>query len=427
VSQSDQVFRPVSAAGGADQPSAGTGTEDSILPKVITSPAAETAVHDAKGSSPQHGEASISPSGSSGSPVDEAATVRQSAPGTASVPASGSPGVVGPSAGTRPASTPGSSESGKPSGSAAGSSPATQPQQVLKSAQPAQQPPQTGPPPRAGQEAPKTSPAPAGAGWAVSDRAGQSPAAAPTEQQSIFSSAPEATVRTPQPAARPVPSREPAPVTPRSTALPINGMAAPSRPPATQAQPTSRPGIPPAPAVGQVPFRPSSAPAAVPPAPVQPGSALPPLPVDAPAHPQPMQPQSQFADPEEARQQVSSSGPRKVKLTVARIDPWSAMKMSFLLSVAFGIATVVAGMVIWEVLNAMGVFAQLNSQLRDIAGPTSKFDLSQYVGIGRVISLATFVAVVNVVVTMALATLGAVLYNIAGSLVGGLNLTLSDD
>jgi hypothetical protein len=37
------------------------------------------------------------------------------------------------------------------------------------------------------------------------------------------------------------------------------------------------------------------------------------------------------------------------------------------------------------------------------------------------------VAVVNVVITMALATLGAVLYNIAGSLVGGLNLTLSDD
>jgi hypothetical protein len=142
-----------------------------------------------------------------------------------------------------------------------------------------------------------------------------------------------------------------------------------------------------------------------------------------------IQPQPQVLQPESQRPApaTSSSGPRKVKLTVARIDPWSAMKMSFLLSVAFGIATVVAGVVIWEVLNAMGVFTQLNSQLRDIAGPTSKFDLGQYVGLGRVISLATFVAVVNVVVTMALATLGAVLYNIAGSLVGGLNLTLSDD
>jgi hypothetical protein len=116
-----------------------------------------------------------------------------------------------------------------------------------------------------------------------------------------------------------------------------------------------------------------------------------------------------------------------VRLTVARIDPWSAMKLSFLLSVAFAIATVVASVVIWEVLNAMGVWDSLNGQLRDIAGPTSKFNLNDYVGLGRVMSIATLVAVVNVLVTMALATLGAVLYNIAASLVGGVNLTLSDD
>jgi hypothetical protein len=122
-----------------------------------------------------------------------------------------------------------------------------------------------------------------------------------------------------------------------------------------------------------------------------------------------------------------SSGPRKVRLTVARIDPWSAMKLSFLLSVAFAIATVVASVVVWQVLNAMGVWDSLNTQVRDIAGKSSKFDLNDYVGLGRVVSISTLVAVVNVLVTMALATLGAVLYNIAASLVGGVNLTLSDD
>jgi len=123
----------------------------------------------------------------------------------------------------------------------------------------------------------------------------------------------------------------------------------------------------------------------------------------------------------------ASGGPRKVRLTVARVDPWSAMKLSFLLSVAFAIATVVASVVIWEVLNAMGVWDSLNTQVRDIAGKTSKFNFMEYVGLGRVVSVATLVAVVNVLVTMALATLGAVLYNIAASLVGGVNLTLSDD
>lgn len=124
---------------------------------------------------------------------------------------------------------------------------------------------------------------------------------------------------------------------------------------------------------------------------------------------------------------AEADGPRKVKLTIARIDPWSAMKLSFLLSVAFAIATVVASVVLWEVLATMGVFDSLNTQLRDIAGPTSKFNLSDYIGLGRVVAIATVVSLVNVVVTMALATLGAVLYNLAGSLVGGLNVTLSDD
>ena len=224
--------------------------------------------------------------------------------------------------------------------------------------------------------------------------------------------------------------------------MPSNGAGArpTATPPAPPASMPPRPVIPPAPPVSsglprgpQLPARPAVPPSSVPssvpqaavpmppPAASRPAPAAPPpRPVEAPATPQ----------PEPARSGVpatSSSGPRKVKLTVARIDPWSAMKMSFLLSVACGIATVVAAFGVGEMLNAMGVFSELNAQLRDLAGKNSKFDLGQYVGLGRVISLATLVAVVNVVLTMALATLGAVLYNIAGSLVGGLNLTLSDD
>jgi len=168
--------------------------------------------------------------------------------------------------------------------------------------------------------------------------------------------------------------------------------------------------------------------------PIQP-SPLPP----APSSQRPPEPQRppEFQRPPELQRPAPSGGaepsgapapgPRKVRLTVARIDPWSAMKLSFLLAVAFAIATVVAAVVIWEVLNAMGVWDSLSNQARDIAGKTSEFNLMDYVGLGRVVSIATLVAVVNVLVSMALATLGAVLYNIAASLVGGVNLTLSDD
>jgi transmembrane protein DUF3566 len=144
--------------------------------------------------------------------------------------------------------------------------------------------------------------------------------------------------------------------------------------------------------------------------------------------PSPIPPSSRAPEPARPADGAVATGPRKVRLTVARVDPWSVLKLSFLLSVAFAIATVVASIVIWEVLNAMGVWDSLNTQLRDLSGKSnSSFNLNDYVGLGRVVSITTLVAVVNVVVSMALATLGAVLYNIAASLVGGVNLTLSDD
>jgi hypothetical protein len=123
----------------------------------------------------------------------------------------------------------------------------------------------------------------------------------------------------------------------------------------------------------------------------------------------------------------AGAGPRKVRLTLARLDPWSVLKLSFLLSVALGLGLVAASVVLWQVLNAMGVFSSLNDTLRQIGGEQTEFDIYEYVGLGRVVSLSTFIAVINVVIIMALSTLGAVLYNLASSLVGGLQVTLSDD
>ncbi len=121
------------------------------------------------------------------------------------------------------------------------------------------------------------------------------------------------------------------------------------------------------------------------------------------------------------------TGPRTVRLTLARVDPWSVLKLSFLLSVALGIGLVTGTVVLWSVIDSMGVLDELNKVLRDIGGSNSTFSIYDYVGLGRVVSLSTFIGVINVVIIMALSTLGAFLYNIASSLVGGLHVTLSDD
>ncbi|MYM20971.1 DUF3566 domain-containing protein [Brevibacterium sp. 5221] len=124
---------------------------------------------------------------------------------------------------------------------------------------------------------------------------------------------------------------------------------------------------------------------------------------------------------------AKKKGPRTVKLTVSKIDPWSVMKMTFLLSVAIGIATVIAALVLWLVLQATGTLQNLQSTLGEIAGTESADQLLSLFGLGRILSFAIILAVVNIVLMTALSTLFALLYNIGASIVGGFHLTLSDD
>lgn len=121
-----------------------------------------------------------------------------------------------------------------------------------------------------------------------------------------------------------------------------------------------------------------------------------------------------------------AAAPRRVRLVVSRVDPWSALKMSFLLSVAAGIILVVAIAVLWLVLSAMGVFSTANELISGLS-QSDEFDLLDYISFTRVVSLATIVSVLNVVLITAIGTIFALLYNTAARLVGGLTVTLTDD
>ena len=105
------------------------------------------------------------------------------------------------------------------------------------------------------------------------------------------------------------------------------------------------------------------------------------------------------------------------------------MKVGFLVSVAMGIAFVVMTAVVWMLMGAMGVFDSINELAGQIIGEGSgqDFDIMDFLGFGRVLSLSVIIAVIDVVLMTAIATLGAFLYNVVASLVGGINMTLTDD
>jgi len=121
-----------------------------------------------------------------------------------------------------------------------------------------------------------------------------------------------------------------------------------------------------------------------------------------------------------------SSGIRKARMTISRIDPWSALKISFLLSIGLGVMIVIATVILWNVLDAMHVFASIEELLNTL-GSEAFLELLQYLEFGRVVSFATIIAVVDIVLFTLLGVLFALLYNAIALLVGGLHITVTDE
>ena len=134
-----------------------------------------------------------------------------------------------------------------------------------------------------------------------------------------------------------------------------------------------------------------------------------------------------------ARSTVSSAaarGPRRARLNLKRIDPWSVMKFSFAVSVVLFIVVVVATSVLYLALDAMGVWSEINKSLGDLvnaSGGTNAAASSSFrVTAWGVIGTSMLIGAVNVVLFTALATLGAFIYNVCADLVGGVELTLAE-
>lgn len=124
-----------------------------------------------------------------------------------------------------------------------------------------------------------------------------------------------------------------------------------------------------------------------------------------------------------------SARTRTAQLRLVHVDPWSVMKTAFLLSIAVGIVSVVAVGIIWGVMGAAGVWDSINSTVQQTVGSDTgtPFDITHYIGTGRVLGFTMLAAVVDVVLITAIATLGAFVYNLASTLIGGVEVTFAEE
>ncbi|WP_218617990.1 DUF3566 domain-containing protein [Cryptosporangium aurantiacum] len=131
-----------------------------------------------------------------------------------------------------------------------------------------------------------------------------------------------------------------------------------------------------------------------------------------------------------ARQTVSaaaSRGPRRARLQLKKVDPWSVMKFSFAVSLVLFIASVVATSILYMVLGALGVWDSLNDTISTVtAGQDGSQGVDLAITAKMVIGGSALLGAVNMVLFTALATLGAFIYNVCADLVGGVELTLAE-
>jgi hypothetical protein len=115
-------------------------------------------------------------------------------------------------------------------------------------------------------------------------------------------------------------------------------------------------------------------------------------------------------------------GPRRARLQLRHINPWTVLKFSCVLSIALFFVWLIVVGILYGVLDAAGVIGKVNDTVTTINGPGS----SAPVTAGIVFGGAAIIGMINIILFVALSTIGSVVYNLCADLVGGIELTLSE-
>ncbi|QHC71480.1 DUF3566 domain-containing protein [Rathayibacter sp. VKM Ac-2801] len=112
-----------------------------------------------------------------------------------------------------------------------------------------------------------------------------------------------------------------------------------------------------------------------------------------------------------------------LRLTLVLVDFWSAVKLSFLLGLALALLGLAAVLVAHPLLVHSELFTQADTLLGQVVG--DRVDLDAILSLPNVLGFALVGAVLNTVVATALGGVGALLFESAATLAGGLPVGLA--
>ncbi len=106
---------------------------------------------------------------------------------------------------------------------------------------------------------------------------------------------------------------------------------------------------------------------------------------------------------------------KTVNLKLTRINFWSAIRMGFVVTIALGIGTLLAFLILWVVLSAVGVTNALSSQV------------GIQLNLASVLSAGLTLAVFNIVLGTLLAGVYAAIFNLVARITGGLSVGFTNN
>jgi hypothetical protein len=128
------------------------------------------------------------------------------------------------------------------------------------------------------------------------------------------------------------------------------------------------------------------------------------------------------------KKRPSKKSARQAHLTVARVEPWSVMKFSFVVSLVAFVILFVAVSVLYGALSGLGVFDSLQRVVTSVTSSQSSagVNAAKWWSASRILGYTALLGSLNIVLITAMSTIGAVVYNLATRLVGGVEVTLRE-
>jgi hypothetical protein len=119
---------------------------------------------------------------------------------------------------------------------------------------------------------------------------------------------------------------------------------------------------------------------------------------------------------------------RQAQLTLSRVEPWSVMKFSFIVSVVAFIILFVAVAVLYSVLSALGVFTSLQHTVTTITSSqgSAGTNILPWFSESKILGYTGMLGALNIVLITAMSTIGAVIYNLIAKAFGGIEVTLRE-